>query len=131
MSCAFLQAKNDRPLYSYKPSWFDLINLDWDQLSKLRAEFQQMEKKTLRKMAIQKGRVEEVLSLLSAIYGNPAATRLWVKKNHVYMTHNCKLKNTSIDGQVHYLNNIKPSEGSRTKASMKTFLSLVCMLMTC
>ena len=122
VSCAFLQAKNDRPLYSYKPSWFDLINLDWDQLSKLRAEFKPMEKKMLRKMAIQKGRVEEVLSLLSAIYGNPAATRLWVKKNHVFMTHNCKLKNSNIDGQVYYLNDVKTTEGSRTKASMNNFL---------
>ena len=38
------------------------------------------------------------------------------------MTHNCKLKNSSIDGQVYYLNDIKPSEGSRSKASMNNFL---------
>ena len=76
----------------------------------------------LRKMTIQNGRVEEVLNLLSAIYGNPAATRLWTKKNHVYMTHNCKLKNSNIDGQVYYLNDVKTTEGSRTKASMNNFL---------
>ena len=81
-----------------------------------------MEKKMLRKMAIQKGRVEEVLNLLSAIYGNPAATRLWVKKNHVYMTDNCKLKNSNIDGQVYYLNDVKTIEGSRTRASMNNVL---------
>ena len=56
------------------------------------------------------------------IYGNPAATRLWVTTSYIYMTHNCKLKNSSIDGQVYYLHDIKPSEGSRTKASMNNFL---------
>ena len=32
------------------------------------------------------------------------------------------MNNSSIDSQVYYLNDIKPSEGSRTKASMKNFL---------
>jgi hypothetical protein len=32
------------------------------------------------------------------------------------------LNNSSIDSQVYYLNDIKPSKGSRTKASMSNFL---------
>ena len=69
-----------------------------------------------------KRQVEEVLNLFSAIYGNPAATRLWVKKNHVYMTQNCNLKNSNVDGQVYYINDVKTTAGSRTKASMTNFL---------
>ena len=40
------------------------------------------------------------------------------------MTRNCNLKNSSIDGQVYYINDVKTTEGSRTKASMNNFLAV-------
>ena len=97
VSCAFLQAKNNKPVYCYKPSWFDYIHQDWDQLAQLRRRLtiliEQRGKSAVKKMITQtRGRVKEVLECISAVYGNPAATRLWSIKNDEYLSKICGLK---------------------------------------
>ena len=129
VSCAFLQAKNTMPCYVYKPSWFDYINMDYDELAQLRARLLMMEKShgksAINKLAKQtRGRVREVLECISAVYGNPAATRLWSIKNDEYISKTCGLKKSIVEPCLYYTTVIDKNP-TRRKTMMVTAILLV------
>ena len=129
VSCAFLQAKNNKPVYCYKPSWFDYIHQDWDQLAQLRRRLtiliEQRGKSAVKKMITQtRGRVKEVLECISAVYGNPAATRLWSIKNDEYLSKICGLKKSIVEPCLYYTTLIN-SNPTRRKSMMVTGILIV------
>ena len=72
VSCAFLQAKNDKPVYVYQPSWYDYIYMDWEELARLRMQMLHIEKEhgksAIRKMTQTRGRVETVLECIFLLF---------------------------------------------------------------
>ena len=128
VSCAFLQAKNDRPVYVYKPSWYEFIYDDWDALAQLRMRLlnhvKAHGKSALKRMSQTRGRVETVLECLSAVYGNPAATRLWSLKNDEYLSQKCKLKKSIVEPCLYYMTEMNSNKSKRS-STVVTAIMLV------
>lgn len=95
LSSAFLLAKGDRPIYVYPPTWFKMLYSSWDDLAVMQKSFLQIletkGKKAMNATCRHQGQVEEVLELLSAVYGNLSATRLFQNKNTKVITKDCGL----------------------------------------
>ena len=106
LSSAFLLAKGDRPIYVYPPTWFHMLYSSWDDLAKMREGFltilETKGRKALNATCRHTGQVEEVLEGLSAIYGNPAATRLFQNKNTKVITQDCGLLKSHVAGSLYY-----------------------------
>mgnify|MGYP002046137957 FL=1 len=128
VSCAFLQAKNDKPVYVYQPSWYDYIYMDWEELARLRMQMlhigKEHGKSAIRKMTQTRGRVETVLECISAVYGNPAATRLWSLKNDEYLTQKCKLNKSVVEPCLYYMTETG-NNPSKKSSTMVTAIMLV------
>ena len=121
LSSAFLLAKadKDRHIYVYPPSWFHMIDLSWDDLAKLRTSFKEMletkGRSTMNSSCRHSGKVEQVLELDSAVYGNPAATRMFQNKNTKVITQDCGLNESKVAGALYY--KVKFNSNTNRKAT--------------
>ena len=75
---AYLQADQNIPLYAFLPSYIDLVDLNEEQLLKVRREMlalmERQGKGAIKRLAKSKRRASQrVMKILKAVYGDPAA----------------------------------------------------------
>ena len=106
---AYLQGKQRKPVYCYKPSYADLIDLPWDKLAELRQSLLKILRDEGRpgfnrfvKAAKSKGRQKEVWQFMKAVYGIPDAGNEWALERDHKLCKILKFRKSQVDQCIYW-----------------------------
>ena len=128
-SCAYLQADDHQePIYCYKPSYWDFVNMTIEQLQEVRKTLLQIEAKggiaAVKRYVTDNYNSVNILKVLKPIYGIPSAGAEWATKLQRILTEELKFKRCHVDGSVYYrtegqlTHSAGPWKGSLTRATV-------------
>ena len=106
-SCAYLQADDHQePIYCYKPSYWDFVNMTIEQLQEVRKTLLEIQAQggiaAVKRYVTDNYNSVNILKVLKPIYGIPSAGAEWATKLQRILTEDLKFKRCHVDGSVYY-----------------------------